>query len=79
MKPEPGLDLSNPEPEPPISSPPIDQNEKVLEFLAEHHWTVTSMEQTGPSMHDMYTMGSRSPVLIPAGPGTVTLTITVFL
>ena len=79
---EPGLDLSNPEPEPSLPSmdgSQDDQNAKLLEFLSEHQWACTSMQQTAPSMQDIYSYGSASPVRIPAGNGSITLTITVFL
>lgn len=79
MKPEPGIDMSNPEPEPIIQGPDIEKNDKLLEFLSEHQWACTSMQHTAAATHDIYSMGSASPVRIPAGNGSITLTITVFL
>ena len=73
MNDEPGIDLSNPEPE----THEDQQRHQILGILRERPWLNMSVQQTAGPAQQILSLGSVHPVLIPTGPGAITFTITV--
>lgn len=74
MNDEPGIDLSDPPPEPQVG--PDQYKEKILDMLQNSPWMDCKWQATGPSMVDSFIYGGGVTRIL-AGPGTHTFTITV--
>ena len=75
-EPEPGIDLSNPEPAFPQDSYEMYKT-KVLATLQNNFWTVLSVSVETPNHGYTYDLGHSVPLPIPSGPAQITYTITV--